>query len=312
MRNSMNFSKGEVLTAKPKDEIFRSLWNLFSRAVLLWERPVSSVLLAFPLYAFLAMQQSQLSLWHPSKIAYYNYLADAFLHGQLHLRLIPPTIHDLILFDAKYYLYWPPMPAIFLIPFVGAFGVNFSDIIFTLSIAAVNVFLVASLLRQAWRRRIIKLSKVQRACLVLFFALGTVHVTLAPYGRIWSTGQVLGFFFLILAYLAALVLEGRLALALTGLMLAGTFLTRNHMILAGLWPACYLLHRYKMSGRRNVSTDAIIGILPIAIGFGLLAVYNWLRFGSVFDNGINYHLMAREFAPDFQQYGAFSLHYVPT
>ena len=42
--------------------------------------------------------------------AYFNYLADTFLHGHLGLRLIPPSVHDLAYFAGQYYLYWPPSP----------------------------------------------------------------------------------------------------------------------------------------------------------------------------------------------------------
>ena len=43
------------------------------------------------------------SLLEPSKVAYFNYLADAFLHGQLYFRSIPPDTHDLILFNNLYF-----------------------------------------------------------------------------------------------------------------------------------------------------------------------------------------------------------------
>src|SRR5437879_2208001 len=85
-------------------------WYWLQRWVLLWEHPALSLVLALVLYTALALQHG--SLWHTSPIAYYNYLADAFLHGQLHLRLAPPTTHDLSLFDGRYYLYWAPLPAI--------------------------------------------------------------------------------------------------------------------------------------------------------------------------------------------------------
>jgi hypothetical protein len=44
----------------------------------------------------------------------------------------------------------------------------------------------------------------------------------------------------------------------------------------------------------------------------LLGVYNWLRFGNALDNGLEYHNMAEQFAQDYQRYGAFNLHYLPT
>src|SRR6266511_1448089 len=176
------------------------------RALLLWESPLSSGVLAFAIYFLFALGHG--SSFHASPLAYYNYLADAFVHGQLNLRLLPPDALDLSYFQGQYFLYWPPLPAVTLMPFVALFGVEFSDIFFTVVVGAVNVSLIALLLRQACRRGIIRLSKLRRGILVLFFALGTVHLTLAPFGRVWFTGQLIGFMCIALCYLVALQMRG--------------------------------------------------------------------------------------------------------
>jgi hypothetical protein len=288
----------------------RNRWIWLQRWALLWEVPIASMLLALIVYALLAVQHG--SLWRASAFAYYNYLADAFLHGQLSLRIIPARALDLSLFEGRYYLYWSPFPAILLMPFVALFGVHFSDTLFTLGIGALNVLLVALLLRQAERRKLIEISPVQRGLLVMFFALGTVQVTLAPYGRVWFTGQLVGFGCVGMAYLAALRLRGRSAFGLVGLALAGALLTRNHLVFAGVWPAWYLLQQHwSASWRRRVSY-VLTGLLPIVLAIVLLGLYNWLRFGSPFDNGLMHHQMNPVFAADFRQFGAFSPHYLPT
>jgi hypothetical protein len=252
------------------------------------------------------------SLWANSETSYYNYLADAFLHGQLQLRIIPVVVHDLSVYRGNYYLYWSPLPAILLMPFVGIFGVHFSDIIFTLVIGAINVALVAILLRYACIRWVIKLSRLQRGLLVLCIALGTVHITLAPYGRVWSTGQLIGFMCVALCYLAVLRLHGMWAFVLASVSLAAALLTRNHLAFAGLWPACYLLYRHRSIGWRRLAIYVLVGIVPIVVAIYLLGLYNWLRFQNVLDNGLAYHHMAPLFISDYAKYGAFNLHYLPT
>ena len=99
----------------------------------------------------------------------------------------------------------------------------------------------------------------------MFFALGTVHTVLAPHGRVWFTGQLVGFLCVALAYLAALGLEGRPAFALAGLALGGALLTRNHLVLAGLWPGIYLLVRYWSVNRWRLLSWTLTGLLPILI-----------------------------------------------
>jgi hypothetical protein len=279
------------------------------RAILLWESPISSGLLALGVYFLFALGHG--SSFHASPHAYYNYLADAFLHGQLNLRLIPADTLDLSYFQGQYFLYWPPLPAILLMPFVALFGVQFSDIVFTVIIGAVNVSLVAQLLRTACRRGIIRLSKLRRGILVAFFALGTVHLILAPYGRVWFTGQLVGFSCVALGYLTCISFRGLAGFAVTGLAMAGALLTRNHLLLAGLWPALFLLWQHRSDNWLRLFVYSLTALSPVLLTIGLLGAYDWMRFGNVFDNGIVHHLMHPAFAADYQTYGYFSLHYVP-
>ncbi len=279
------------------------------RWALLWESPLGSGLLALVVYGLIAIVHDP-SL-KASPFAYFNLLADAFLQGQLNLRSTPPATLDLSLFHGKYYLYWPPLPAVLMMPFVAVWGAGFSDVIFTLAIAVANVALVALLLRQLCRHRVIRLRRMQRGILVLFFALGTVHVTLAPFGKVWPTEQLLGFLSVVVAYLVALSIQKTAGFFLTGCCFACTFLTRNHMLFDGLWPACYLLYTHRTFRWHARLRFVVVGVAPVILAIGLLGLYNQLRFGSVVSNGVDYHQMGSHFAADFARYGAFSLHYVP-
>src|SRR6266498_432752 len=111
----------------------------------LLEQPLFAFIVAFIAYFLLSTLGG--SPFRVTRTAYFNYLADAFLHGQLYLRLLPKTVYDLSHFNGHYYLYWPPMPAIVLMPFVALFGVGFSDVFFNVVLASVNVAMVATLLR---------------------------------------------------------------------------------------------------------------------------------------------------------------------
>lgn len=285
-----------------------SAW--LKRLLLLWEHPGWSALIAMVIYAWIASHYA--SLWQVSRYGYFNYLADAWLHGQLHLRVMPGDLHDLSVYQGRVYLYWPPFPALLLLPFVAIWGINFSDVLFTIALGGFNVALVSVLLRRATEQRVIALSAEQRALLVLTFALGTVHVTLAPYGRVWYTAQLIGFACVALAYLATITLRGWRAFFFTGLALACALLTRNHLFLAGVWPACYLIYHHWNERWSRLLRYSALGLAPLIVALGLLGIYNALRFGSPFDNGLEYHLMATFFKADYDRYGAFNLHYLPT
>jgi hypothetical protein len=287
----------------------------YERLMEFFENPFASAVLAVIVYSglgYIILSAMHKSIFKASEMAYFNYLADALLHGQLNLRFTPPNQLDLSLFNGKYFLYWSPMPAILMMPFIAIFGIGFSDILFTIVIAGVNVGLIAVLLRQACKHNILELSKAQRGLLVAFFAYGTVHVTLAPFGRVWFTGQLVGFLFTILAYLAAISLNGFRAWFFTGLALAAALLTRNQLILVGVWPAVYLLMKnYNQHHLRRLANMAAISAAPIILAVAALGVYNYLRFGSFLDNGLAYHQMSISFQADYSRYGVFNLYYVP-
>jgi len=280
------------------------------RFALLWDKPWLAALVAVVVYTAIAVRHG--GFWHASEYAYFNYLAAAFLRGQLFLSEMPPSTHDLSFFGGRYYLYWPPFPALVVVPFVAIAGTRFSDIVFTALLGGVNVALVAVLLRAAARRGVADLDAARRGLLVLCFAFGSVHLTLAPYGRVWFTAQLIGFACVALMYLAAIAGRGRRAFTAAGLALGCALLTRNHLALAGLWPALWLLYRNRHRRRRRLLGDVVAGLVPVVAAVALLGVYNWLRFGDPLDNGIPYHQMSEFFRRDYERYGTFNTHYVPT
>jgi hypothetical protein len=288
-----------------KDIVFQWLWK-FVRG---WQTPWIAILISFTIYSLIAFKHGN---WgEVSRYPYFNYLADSFLHGQFYLRQIPIDTHDLVFFGGKYFLYWPPFPAILLMPFVAIWGVSFSDVIFTLVLGSANVGLMALFIKQANQKRILNLKPEQQGMLVLFFALGTVYLTLVPVANVWYTSQIVSFTFVLLAYLAAIALKGWKAFLCAGLAMAAAIATRNHLVLAGLWPAYYLLSSHWSQRWRRLILNSIIGLLPAIVMVSLLAYYNYSRFGSIFDLGISSHQMAPLFRADYQEYGYLSVHYVP-
>ncbi|HEX2922862.1 MAG TPA: hypothetical protein VHS28_02395, partial [Chloroflexota bacterium] len=156
----------------------------------IWGDPLRGSAASLFIYAFL-MAGFAPAGFGQSKDSAFVYLADAFLRGQLHLAQLPASTLDLVLYKGQYYLYWPPFPAIVFMPLVALFGVGVSDALVSLLSAAANVFLVAAILAELDRQGIVVLNAGRRACLTVFFVLGTVHLTLAIYPRVWFTAQLL-------------------------------------------------------------------------------------------------------------------------
>jgi hypothetical protein len=284
-----------------------NVWKFFLGS---FESPISAGIISLCIYAIFAAQRG--SITSISSSPYFNYQADAFIHGQLSLRIIPPNLHDLAFFNGQYYMYWPPFPAILLMPFIAVFGVGFSDVFFTLVIGALNVALVAYIFRLLDKQDLIPLDAYLRGLLTFFFAFGTVHLFLASLGIVWFTSQVIAFLCCILAFLAPIRLKGYPAFFFTGLALACATLTRNHLIFLGIWPAWFLIQSHKSANIKKIISYLFVAALPILVGVSLNFLYNYLRFGSVLEYGLTYQNFGDFFGPDFLKYGHFNIHYAMT
>lgn len=196
-------------------------------------------------------------------------------------------------------------------PFIAVFGIQFNDVFFTVLIASLNVGLIAKLLRTACHVDFLHLSKQKRAILVFFFAFGTVHFTLAPYGKVWMTGQLVGFTCVLLSYLAAFSLKGNRAWFFTGLTLAGAMLTRNTMVFSGIFPFVYLFSQQKYWKNTRLLHNIASGTIPLIISLVLYLLYNYVRFSNPFNMGVDYHNMSVFFHADYEVYGLFNIHYLP-
>ena len=249
------------------------------------------------------------SPFEDSAYPYYSLLARAFKQGSLALLEKPFSTRDLIWYRNNFYLYWPPLPAgihfltLFFLPF------ELSDRFETIIFASLNGVLVAELLLLL-SRKVIPLDRQKRTLLTLFFLFGTAHFPLAPFGRVWSTSQIYGLFFILCAFISALKYHGLRGYALVGFFAGCSFLCRNTLLVNALWPYYYLtVHTPTL--KKKVQGSLLL-FLPVAILVGVYLFYNFERFGSLVESGYKYHLMSDIYRPDYERYGAFSIHYVFT
>src|SRR5450432_3674576 len=78
-----------------------------------------------------------IDVMHPVNIDGNNLIlqAQAWLHGHLDIGIY---IHDSIHVGGKFYIIYPPLPALLMVPFVALLGDKFSDVWFTWVFAALN------------------------------------------------------------------------------------------------------------------------------------------------------------------------------
>lgn len=245
-------------------------------------------------------------------VAYFNQLADAFLHGRLYLAA-PASTHDLTLYAGKWYVPFPPLPALLMLPWVAWQGVaSVNTVLFATIFGGLNATLIFLLLSALARRQWTQLSTVDNLWLTLLFALGCVHWYMATIGSVWFVAQICTVTFVALA--VWLAVEGRAAWAV-GLALALAMAARPNVLLT--WPLLLGIAAMHLTtdGRRPpwgaLVRWAFASALPLVVALGALLLYNHARFGHPLDFGYLTENVADQLAPNLRRYGQFNLHYLP-
>ena len=204
---------------------------------------------------------------------------------------------ELAIYNGKYYLSFPPLPSVVLIPFVAAFGMDTPS---NLLVALYGLFSAAL-------AYFIMLRRGRTPNAAAFWALvlvwGSNIMFMTTIGGVWFMAQTLNMVMCLAAVLCAL--DGRKALSTTFLALAvgcrplsGLFLPifaflfawNEREIHGGFWKSCLAQWR------------CLIG--PILIG-ACYMVYNYVRFDDPLEFGHNY-------LPEFMraEHGQFHISYL--
>ena len=235
--------------------------------------------------------------------------ADALLHGRLWIDPQRGTsLGDVTPAAGRLYVAFPPLPALLMLPFVAAAGPGFNDARFSLVLGALNAALVYLLVRRlgapAPGRPAVPLGRTEAVAVAAVFALGTVHASAAPIGRVWFTAHVVTVTALLL-YLLESAGRGRPLVA--GGAMALAVLTRPTVVLGSLF--WLLLAGRGAPGPRRRSR-LLRFALPVAAAGAVLLLLNAARFGSPLDFGYLGMRVAPALAPDLQTYGQFSPHFL--
>jgi len=246
----------------------------------------------------------------PSRANYFARLADAFNHGSLALRIDSGQVHDLIFFNGRLFLYWPPLPAILMMPLVYLWGTQLHDAWILVIVGGLNVGLSFLIARTPWNGAV--LSQIRAVVLAVTFAFGSVHMPLASSSGVWATSQIISYFFLSGSLLLVLRRASLCAYLFAGILAACACLCRLSMMGAVIGIACLIVIRGSEEFPQRRAKRLLAFAAPLATCALLYFMYNAARFGSPLETGVRYHLFAPRFVSDVSQYGMFSLHYVWT
>ncbi len=246
-----------------------------------------------------------------SSTPYYNFLIDAFFHRRVNVIL--PIHYDLSSYHGKWYLNWAPAPILFILPFYFISGKYTSDIVYTLIAGMLNFFLFYLFLTQCVRYFSLKISTFSKLFILIGFAICSPNFYLSLSGQIWSTEQIIGVMYLLLAYTLFfyfLQIKSVFAYLLAIIFFSFAWLSR-YTIFLSFFVFLYPFFLYKNYTKRQlfVLGGILGGVTILSVLF--LFDYNYIKFGNIFETGLRYHIAAKRYDSVVKSGKFFSINYLP-
>ncbi|MCR5615975.1 MAG: hypothetical protein K6F45_07390 [Saccharofermentans sp.] len=226
----------------------------------------------------------------------YALQADSWLHGRLDVDYF--DLLELAFYNGKYYVSFPPIPSVILLPFVLVFGASAPDHFFSFIAGTIGALCAFQIGKQ------MRYSNAVSLFWALFVTCASNLISLTMLGWVWFIAQSFAFGFTMLAFTCALSKkESIMGLSLFFLACAVGCRPLNVLFYPVLF---YLLWCNLDKPRlRNILRLWYWLIAPGTVAI-LLCLLNYVRFGSITEFGHNY-------LPEFVQapLGQFNLSYIP-
>jgi 4-amino-4-deoxy-L-arabinose transferase-like glycosyltransferase len=248
--------------------------------------------------ALVALLVFLLSKGSPPGQNHFVYLADAFLHGKLGVSGRGTVLAEIVPFNGSYYVVYPPMPAVLLLPFVAVFGTSFDQGLMSVLLACLGVAAIWLMLKKTG------VNGKKALWLTALFGFGTCFWFTAAVGSSWYIEHISAVLFLTLAIILALYKKSPF---LTGLLLGFAFLSRLPVILS--FPFFLLLIYEQNSGWKLRLKQATYFVIGLGILVGVYELYNFGRWGVFSDLGYSL-IPGIQQDPSFTN-GIFNLSYIP-
>lgn len=253
---------------------------------------------------------------------YYGRMATAFKHGQVHLLEEPPPSLlaltdpydyalryetgvvneipiDITLYKGKYYLYWGPVPSLFLIPFTEEAITRIKDKFIGYFFACGILLYLTLFIFHIWKRNRLSLPNWFPAFFTLVAGLSTPALWMIKTSGIYEAAIFGGQFFFIGSYYWLYLAFGEGQISKKKLLLGGTHWAFAMGTRLTVWPAIllgaistllYLLRVNKSTPPGKILIKTMLFALPPFAALLLLGWYNYARFDSVMDFGLKYQL----------------------
>ncbi len=298
-----------------------------------WERRWAVPLAVFLTCAGIYCATAADRVLRPSANNHYVVLANAWLEGRLDVGGAPPGTNDWACFDTvdegpcppgrytfdspdaerhRWYVSFPPLPAVLLLPVVAIFGLSTLDVLVWTLLAGLGpalLFIFLRRLREAGRS-----GRSQRDDLLLtgIFAVGSVYYFVAAQGSVWFAAHVVAVATICL-YLS-FAFEARHPAA-AGAALGLAFLSRPATLFLAVF---FVLQAFESARKEQGASQApnvklLRALAAFGLPLGLLVAaamwHNHARFGDPFEFG--HRFLQIRWRSRIETWGLFSTHYWP-
>lgn len=254
--------------------------------------PVIIFSITFFVYFAVGTEYSLRPKW---AIDYFNPMAQSLMNFRLDIPN-PGQIDDLIEFKGKWYTPWGILPAIFLIPLQilkGRFIPTFYLSLFFSSLTTVVVFL---LLKRLQKEFFHNLSTRGVYLILVLLAFGTAQFYVATLGSVWHVNQIVSSFFGTLGIFAIFKKNRKpIDYFISSLCFGIGFLGRPTIIFLislplslfvfDLFQKKKLILAYKT---KYIKQATILFGVPLIVFCSIFFLYNYVRFGNIFQTGYDY------------------------
>lgn len=245
----------------------------------------------------------------------YAFLSKSLCRG--HLFLSPSDLNyvkgtnvldngDLIFFHNKYYLPYPPAPAILLIPFVLLTGGFVNGVLVAVLLSCLNLVLLYKILLKNG----VDEKYISWVIYGFIFGTGYWYVLLTSH-HVYGFAEIVSVTGVLLLFNE---LFGKSRAFLMGIYLGIAFLSRQFTVLIALFVVGYFINTFLISSMEKKTRWFIrkMFFFSLSLGFCILLyfIYNYARFGNIFDTGYKNIVFIGTLKERVDQYGVFSSHYV--
>lgn len=238
---------------------------------------------------------SQFSFRPKWAIDYFNPMAQSLMHFRLDIQ-DPGQTHDLIKFQDKWYAPWGILSAVLLIPLQllkGRFIPTFYLSLFFSSLTTLVVFL---LLKRLQKEFLHNLSTIGIYAMLVLFAFGTTQFYVGTLGSVWHVNQIVSSFFGAFGIFAIFKRKrSPIDYFFSSLLFCIGFLGRPTIIfLLSLPISLFIFDLFQKKKLfldqkvKYIKRTIIVFALPIILFSSVFFLYNYIRFGNIFQTGYDY------------------------